>query len=176
MSDNTFLMRSNDGIHVKFLPLYLHRFRLIAPRKIIEAQSFNKQYHRYEEIDNIPDRLRWCRHSQGLLQNEVADYLEMHRCTYSNIEAGYSHSYTYEMARKLSDLYGLPERDFMDEFSQFLYDGQAQRIRAYRARLGMGRKPFCRYTGIPLTNIRIWESDQKVISRKSWEKYFKGRA
>ena len=80
------------------------------------------------------------------------------------------------MAKKLSDLYGLPERDFMDEFGQFLYDGQSQRIRAYRARLGMGRKPFCRYTGIPLTNIRIWESEQKVISRKSWEKYFKGRA
>lgn len=176
MSDNTFLMCFNDGKQVKFLPLYLHRFRLIAPRKIIEAQSFNKHYHRYEEIDNIPDRLRWCRHSQGLLQNEVADYLEMHRCTYSNIEGGYSQNYTYEMAKKLSDLYGLPERDFMDEFSQFLYDGQGQRIRAYRAKLGMGRKPFCRYTGIPLTNIRIWESEQKVISRKSWEKYFKGRA
>ena len=169
-------MRSTSNRCVKFMPLYLHRFRLIAPRKIIEAQTFNKLYHRYEEIDNVPDRLRWCRHSQGLLQIEVADYLEMSRFTYSNMEAGYSQNFTYDMAMKLANLYGLPERDFMDEFSQFLYDGQAQRIRAYRARLGMGRKPFCRYTGIPLTSIRIWESNQKVISRKSWEKYFKGRA
>lgn len=158
------------------MPLYLHRFRLIAPRKIIEAQTFNKLYHRYEDIDNVPDRLRWCRHAQGLLQNEIADYLEISRCTYSHIEAGCTQTVTYDMARKLSDLYGLPIRDFMDEFGQFLYDGQSQRIRAYRARLGMGRKPFCRYTGIPLTSIRIWENEEKIISRKSWEKYFKGRA
>ena len=49
-------------------PLYIHSFVLCAPPKIQEAIQFNQRYRRYEEIQNVPDRLRWIRHSRGLLQ------------------------------------------------------------------------------------------------------------
>ena len=58
--------------NVRFAPLYIHSFKLYAPHKILEATMMNQTYHTYEEITSIPDRLRWLRHSRGLMQREVA--------------------------------------------------------------------------------------------------------
>ena len=30
--------------------MYIHSFRLIAPRKLLEAQLFNQQYQNYEDM------------------------------------------------------------------------------------------------------------------------------
>ena len=53
--------------------MYILSFRLIAPRKLLEAQLFNQQYQHYEDITNVSDRLRWCRYHMGLMQKEVAE-------------------------------------------------------------------------------------------------------
>ena len=76
----------------------------------------------------------------------------------------------------LSQFYGVPVSDFLDEYNQFLFDGQAKRIKDYRKKLGMERKPFCRHTGIPLSSLRGWEDGKKEVSFKCWEQYFKGKA
>ena len=55
-------MSHTENGETKQSPLFVLSFRLMAPRKLLEAQLFNKQYHSYEDIDNIPDRLRFCRH------------------------------------------------------------------------------------------------------------------
>lgn len=39
---------------VQYAPLCHPYIRLIAPRKLLEAQQFNQQYHSYEEIQNVP--------------------------------------------------------------------------------------------------------------------------
>ena len=57
---------------MRYAPLLIHSFALCAPRKILEAPMFNQRYRRYEDIQNVPDRLRWLRHSRGLLQVEAA--------------------------------------------------------------------------------------------------------
>ena len=160
----------------QYMPLYIHSFRLLAPRKLLEAQLFNMQYRCYEDIAFVPDRLRWCRHSMGFMQSEVAEMLGISRAVYIDLECGVTQHLPDGVAEKLSQLYNLPVTDFLDEFNRFLYDGQAQRIRAYRESLGLGRKPFARYTCIPLSSLRGWEDGKKVISIKSWEQYFKGRA
>ena len=46
-----------DGV-VKYAPLYVHSFRLIAPRRLAEAQAFDRKYHALSDIDKLPDRLR----------------------------------------------------------------------------------------------------------------------
>ena len=158
------------------MPLYLHTFRLIAPRKVIEAQLFNRQYQRYQDINNVPDRLRWLRHDQGLMQMEVAQALGVSRGIYHSIECGVTQQIPKEMVDALSKLYGVPASDFVDEFNQFLHDGPADRIRAYRLRLGMGRQEFSYFTGASLCSIRGWETGKIKISYKCWERYFKGRA
>ena len=142
---------------------------------ILETTQFNQRYRRYEEIDNVADRLRWCRHSMGLMQAEVADKVGMTHNVYKTIEAGVTRQIQREMAERLAQFYGVPVTDFLDEFNRFLYDGQADRIRAYRESLGLGKKPFAREMGIPIRSLREWESGRKVISLKCWERYFKGK-
>lgn len=93
-----------------------------------------------------------------------------------DIEGATTQHIPLTMMERLAKYYALPVSDFMDEFSRFLFDGQAQRIVAYRERMSMGRKAFSKHTGVPLTSLREWENGRKIISRKCWERYFKGRA
>ena len=95
---------------------------------------------------------------------------------YKNMEEGAIRHIPAETAQRLAQFFAVPVSDFQDEFDQFLSDGQAVRIRAYREALGMSRKAFAQYAGIPLTSLRSWEDNRKAISRKCWEQYFKGRA
>lgn len=161
---------------MRYVPLYILSFALCTPHRLSQAVQFHKQYRRYEEIQSVSDRLRWYRYHHGWTQNEVAQKAGVTKPVYCNIESGITQHLPVELADKLANLYNVPVDDFLDEFNRFLYDGQIKRIQAYRRRLGLGRKPFSRHTGIPLTSLREWESGRKVISRKCWEQYFKGRA
>ena len=171
-----YVLSQTQNSSVRYAPLYIHSFVLCAPRKILEATQFNQRYRRYEEIDNVPDRLRWCRHSKGLMQVEVADKVGMTHSVYKAIEEGFTQHIEPEKVDRLAQFYGVPVTDFLDEFNHFLYDGQAVRIRAYRESFGMGKKPFARKMGIPVRCLQEWESGRKVIGIKCWERHFKGRA
>ena len=157
---------------MRYAPLLIHSFALCAPRKILEATRFNQRYRRYEEIQSVPDKLRWYRYSRGLLQSEVAEKIGVSTNVYKNMEDGIAQQISKELADRLAQFYGVPVTDILDEYNQFLYAGQAENIRAYRLSLGLGRKPFARKMNIPIRRLQEWESGRKVISRKSWEKYF----
>ena len=174
--DGMYVLCANLGNHGRFAPLYIHSFRLCAPHKILESTMMNQTYRSYEEIAGIPDRLRWLRHSKGLMQRETAQIAGVSRSVYIDIECGITRRLPGCLILNLSQFYGVPVSDFLDDYNQFLFDGQAQRIQAYRKKLGMGRKPFCRHTGIPLSSLRGWEDGKKKVSFKCWEIYFKGRA
>ena len=161
---------------MRYLPLYILSFPLCSPKRILDAQLFFRKYRRYEEIENIPDRLRWLRHSKGLMQAEAAAVAGVSRNVYINLETGVTQRLPMELAQKLSAYYKVPLTDLIDEFNRFCLDGQAKRITEYRKRLGLGKRPFCRLTGIPLSSLREWESGRKAISYQCWERYFKGRA
>lgn len=100
----------------------------------------------------------------------------MSKNVYKSIEEGPTQHIQREIAEQLAQFYDVPVMDFLDEFNQFLYEGQAERIRAYRESFGMGQKPFARKMGIPIRNLQEWESGRKVISMRCWERHFKGRA
>lgn len=172
-SENNYLMcRNEDGV-IRYAPLYIHTFRFIAPRKLLEAQLFNQQYHDYKEIDNVPDRLRWCRHQMGLMQKEVADLLDITRGHYIDFEMGYVDYYPKEIVDKLAEVFGVPVWDLLDDYNRFLYKGQGRLITEYRESLGMKKKPFARWLHLDAGLLRAWEADKKRISKNSWEKYFK---
>ena len=122
------MCRNEDGV-IRYAPLCIHTFLFIAPRKWLEAQLFNQQYHSYEEIDNVPDRLRWCRHQMGLMQKEVADLLDITRGHYIDFEMGYVDYYPKEIADKLAELFGVPVWDLLDDYNRFLYKGQGRKKR-----------------------------------------------
>lgn len=157
---------------MRYAPLYIHSFVLCAPRKILEATQFNQRYRRYEDIQNVPDRLRWLRHSRGLLQIETARIAGVTRSVYIDIECGITQRVPIEMADKLAAFYGKSREDFLDEFNRFLLDGQSKRIRTYRAKTGLSRREYAKRMGIPIRSLEVWENEKKVISYKSWVKYF----
>ena len=108
------------------------------------------------------------------MQTEVAQQVGMTYSVYKSIEEGFTQHIPKEHVERLAQFYHVPVTDFLDEFNRFLYDGQAIRIRAYREALGLGKKTFARKMGISIRSLREWESGKKVISRKCWERYFKG--
>ena len=173
-SDENYLMcRTEDGI-VQYAPLCIHTFRLIAPRKLLEAQQFNQQYHSYEEIQNVPDRLRWCRHHMGLMQKEVAEQIGISRGHYIDYEVGYVDYYPKEVVDRLADFYHIPVEDLLDEYNLFLYKGQGKMLKeCSREKMGLKKKPFARMLHVDPNTYRNWESDKKRMFKLTWEKYFR---
>ena len=78
----------------------------------MEATQFNQRYRSYEEIDNVPDRLRWCRHSRGLMQTEVARLIGVSVSSYKSMEKGGTHRIPQERAERLAQLFDVPATDF----------------------------------------------------------------
>ena len=172
-SENMYILCSTLDGHVRYAPLYIHSFRLIAPRKLLEAQLFNQQYQNYEDIPNVQDRLRWCRHHMGLMQKEVAELIGISRGHYIDFEVGYVDHYPKEIVDKLAALYGVPADDFLDDYNRFLYKGQGKVLQEYRESFGLKRKQFARIINLDPGTLLIWERDEKIMFKKSWEKYFK---
>ena len=126
----------NGTVHYE--PLYIHRFCLHTPRKFSDAQRFYQQHPNYQDIDNIPDRLRWCRYRLGLMQEDVANRIGITRAQYLRYEAGTINYYPPEIIEKLSELY----QDLLDDYNRFLYAGQGKQIQACRTALGLNKKEF----------------------------------
>ncbi len=159
---------------VRYAPLYVHKFRLVSPHKLLEAQKFNQKYHSYDEIRAIPDKLRWCRHHLGMMQKEVADQICISRGMYIEYENGGVECYPKEVVDKLAALYQVPVEDLLDDFNRFLYYGQGQAIRRHRESLGLGKRAYARQMKLELNSLRAWENEKKQITKNSWEKHFKG--
>lgn len=170
------LMVRSCGENVHVAPLLVRRFQLVAPYRLKDGQLFARKYKDYQQLTTVPDKLRWLRYSKGFLQSEVAEVIGVTRAVYSDIESGITQQIPIDAAAKLAQLYQVPVTELMDEYNLFLYDGQAARIRAYQELMGLKRKPFARAMGIPIRSLQDWESGKKTVSRKSWQRYFKGKA
>ena len=164
------------GENVHIAPLIVRRFQLVAPHRLKDAQLFVRKHGDYQQLTTVPDKLRWLRYSKGLPQSQLAEMIGVTKAVYSDIESGITQQIPMDATAKLARLYEIPVTELMDEYNRFLYDGQAVHIRAYRESLGLKRKPFASAMGIPIRSLQEWESGKKVVSRKSWERYFKGKA
>ena len=166
------MCRTEDSI-VRYAPLCIHTFQLIAPRKLLEAQIFNQQYHSYEEIKNVPDRLRWCRHHMGLMQKEVAERIGVSREHYIDFEMGNVDYYPKEIVDRLATLYHIPVDDLLDDYNRFQYKGQGELLRECREKMGLKKKPFARLLHVHPNTYRDWEADKKRMFKITWNKYFR---
>ena len=158
---------------MRYLPLFIHTFTLYSPRKREDAEKLNFRYRNYEEITDIPDRMRWCRHHLGLLKKDVAEHIGISESQYSHYETGHADHIPKETADKLAAFYHIPVNDLLDDYNHFLYHGQGQALLAHRKKLGMKKKPYARMLGVEESLYRAWESEKKQVSRKSWEKYLR---
>ena len=158
---------------MRFKPLYILSFRVTVTKKISEAFSLNRRYRRYEEIDSVPDRLRWRRHELGLRQKDAAARIGVTRSVYNSLETGETQSCDPEVLDRLAALYRVPVSDLLDGYSRFLLSGQGQAIQQLRASLNMTREQFADHLHADVRNILAWETEKKRISRRMWETCFK---
>lgn len=166
-------MCKNEDGNVRYAPLCIQSFKFIAPRKLQEAQLFNKKYRKYEEIKNIHERLRWCRHHRGLMQKEVAEKLGISKKAYTSMENGKVIHYEKHLVDKLSELYQIPVKELLDDYAYFLYCGQGKVLREYREKNHLERSELADMMGVRTHHITMWENEEIVISKKAWERCFK---
>ena len=93
---------------VKFAPLFIHSFPLLAPHHLLESEKFNIRFSDPSEITEIADKLRYHRYRKALLQREVADYIGIDRSTYIHYEEYGRDYYPIDNMEKLAALFGVP--------------------------------------------------------------------
>ena len=170
---HSYLMVQNISGEVKFSPLFIHSFPLLAPHHLLESEKFNIRFSDPSQITEIADKLRWYRYRKALLQREIAELIGIDRSTYIRYEE-YGHDYyPIEHMKKLADLYGVPVTELLDEFNLFLYNDQGKQIKEIRNRLGLSRKEYAKIIGVHPGSLKKWELNTVRIYKSTWERYFK---
>lgn len=152
------------------------KIRLVAAKRISDAERFNLEFSDPSEITQIADKLRWYRYQKGLLQENVADYVGMERSTYSGYEEYGRDRYPIEKMLKIAELLEVPVEELLDEYNRFLYHGQGRQIKELRDKLHLTQKELAERMETSVTNIKKWEQDRVKMQKSTWEKYFKEKA
>ena len=169
IDDNVSIIQKQNGNKTVSIPMYLHLFRFITPKKVSEAQKFALQFPTADSITGVADKLRYHRHKKGLYQSDVADYLGIERGTYSEYENNSRGYYAPEMMDKLANLFEVNVYDLLDDYNRFIYDGQAQYIKDLRKQLGITQKELAKLMNVELYNIKKWEQGKVRMFKYTWE-------
>ena len=153
----------------KLLPMYLHSFRFIAPKKVSEAQKFALKFPTADKIQTVADKLRYYRHQKGMYQSDVADYIGLERSTYIDYENPDRDYYSTEVMDKLADLFCVDVYDLLDDYNKFLYDGQGKNIKKIRKQLGITQKELAKLMNVELYKFKKWEQNKVRMFKFSWE-------
>ena len=166
------MVRNVSG-DIKFSPLFIHSFPLLAPHHLLEAEKFNIRFPNPSQIVETADKLRWYRYRKALLQREIADLIGIDRGTYIRYEE-YGHGYyPIEHMKKLADLYGIHVTELLDDFNLFIYNDQGRQIREKRKQLGLSQRKYAEIIGVNTSSLKNWEHNTVRIFKSTWEKYFK---
>lgn len=165
------IMVRYTNIRKEYTPVFLHSFKVVQPVRLLDAELFNMQYRAIEDVKEIPDKLRWYRHSQGLLQSDVAEYLGMTESTYRDYEGGKIKLYPIGYLEKLAHLYKIKISELMDDYNLFIHNGQGEQVKQFRLKLGLSKPKFAKLFGTTKTVILKWERENVMMQKSSWERY-----
>ena len=154
----------------KLSPMYLHSFRLIAPKKVSEAQKFTLKFPTADKIEKVADKLRYYRHQKGLYQSDVADYLGLERSTYIDYENPDRDYYSAEVMDKIAKLLEVDVYDLLDDYNKFLYDGQGRNIKELREKMNISQEKLAKKMNVSLLKVKRWEQDKVRMFKYTWEK------
>lgn len=154
----------------KLIPMYLHSFRFIAPKKVSEAQKFALKFPSADKLTTIADKLRYYRHQKGLYQSDVADYLGIDKGTYIDYEKPDRDYYSAEVMEKIAEWFCVNIYDLLDAYNKFLYDGQGRNIKELRKQLGITPKKLAKLMNVELYKVKRWEQEEVRMFKSTWEK------
>lgn len=62
--------------------------------------------------------------------------------------------------------------DLLDKYNTFLMNGQGEQMKQWRMNLGCSCKATGKYLGVATSNIVAWKKEEKIMTRKLWERCF----
>lgn len=119
----TVIMVQHSISGVKYAPFYIHRFPLLQPHLLLEAEKFNLCFPNPDMLESTADKLRYYRYKKGLRQRDVADFADIDRSTYVHYEEPGRDYYPLDKLAKVAELLEVEVTDLIDDYNRFLYDG-----------------------------------------------------
>ena len=164
--------RRANGQKTAFAPLILFEVGFFEHDTLRWKKQNAFTHQPYHVLQSIPDRIRWLRLQRGLTQQEAATLLSVGRSTYIDYEIGTIERFDLQVIQRMSLLYQVPMDDLMDKYNTFLMNGQGEQMRQWRMNLGYSCKAMGKYLGVATSNIVAWEKEEKIMTRKLWERCF----
>jgi len=161
------MVRYAHGV-ADYAPLFIHRFRLLRPHFLADAERFNILYPDPSLLTSTADRLRFFRYKKGLLQRDVADGAGIERATYSAYEAEIRKYYPLDVMARIAALLDVDITDLLDEYNIFLYYGQARQIKEMRKRLRITQAALAARCGITASTVKRWELGRIRVTKIMW--------
>ena len=168
-----YIMVRHESKAIRFAPLVILSFPLLAPHHLLEAEKFNIRFTDPAQITETADKLRWYRYREALLQREVANLVGIDRSTYLHYEGGETEYFPLEIMEKIAALYDIPVTDLLDEYNTFLYRDQGKQIKERRKALRMTQREYADYLGVSFGSLQNWEQNNVRMFKRTWERYFK---
>ena len=143
------------------------------PPKVTDAKTYYNNKNNTENLETIPDKLRFYRLKNGLEQKNVANVLGISRDNYISYENNSRDYYPAEVMDKLAKLYKVDVYALLDDYNTFLYNGQGQQIKTIRKRHSLTQKQLAKILDVQLVRIKRWEREENRILKFNWEKLIK---
>lgn len=170
ISPDLFLIIKKKGNKTVASPLYIHSFRFITPKKVVEAQLFMLKFPDPDMITEVSDKLRYYRHKKGLYQIDIADRLGIQRSSYSAYEEHQKDYYAPALMDKIAEILEVDVYDLLDDYNRFMYDGQGAYIKNLRKKLGVTQKELAKLMNVDLVKVKRWEQNKVRMFKFTWEK------
>ena len=170
ISPELFLIIKKKGNKTVASPLYIHSFRFITPKKVVEAQLFMLKFPDPNMITEVSDKLRYYRHKKGLYQIDIADRLGIQRSSYSAYEEHQKDYYAPALMDKIAEILEVDVYALLDDYNRFMYDGQGAYIKNLRKKLGVTQKELAKLMNVDLVKVKRWEQNKVRMFKFTWEK------
>ena len=138
----TYLMIQNISGDIRFSPLFIHTFPLLAPHHLLESEKFNIRFPDPSKITETADKLRWYRYTNCVHQKDIAKVAGIDRTNYIDYESGRLDFYPIAKLKLIAEFYGIEVTELLDDYNLYMYKGQGWQVRALRKSMGMTQYQF----------------------------------
>lgn len=148
-----------------YIPLAIHSFLFLGPKKLTDTEKFNIQFSNPAMLQTIADKLWYYNIKNPCFKREVAEYAEINKSTYIHYENPEHDYYPIDNLSRIAELLEVDITDLLDEYNQFLYNGQGWQIRKLRKSMGLTQYQFGKLHSVGDGAVKRWEIGRARVSK-----------
>ena len=165
-----FLYRSQNCRNT-YAVIYVHSVLFYLPSRCTIAGRYNLLYKTPEQLDTVPQKIRYYRHKHLLHQEDVAKRIDLSRKRYILFEAERHDYYPIEVLEKLARVYHIPIENLMDDYHLFLYQEPGKVIKQFRKKQHYTQQQLADMMGVWKSTVRNWEGGRCRITKENYTKF-----